>query len=104
MGGGDHVGTGGVDARVDREGRAVDRTLPFHDRPLVIDTDEGGRADVPEVHAERVDPEAILVLGVAHGDVSGDPLVEAEAGKEPEGRREALLARGALVHGVSLAG
>ena len=45
-----------------------------------------------EVHPERVHPEAVEVLGIAHGDVTGDAFVEPELAEQPERRRQALLA------------
>ena len=50
-----------------------------------------------EVHPERVDPEAVEVLGIAHRDVAGDALVEPELAEQAERRREALLAVQALL-------
>ena len=56
-----------------------------------------------EVHPERVDPEAVEVLGIAHGDVAGDALVEAELAEQAERRREPLLAvQPLLLDGVEL--
>ena len=47
---------------------------------------------MPEVDAERIDPEAVGVLRVADGDVAGDAFVEPESGEQAERRRQALLA------------
>ena len=89
VGGRDHVGPGGVDLRVDRERGAVDRRVALDDLALVVDQDQVGDPDVAEVHAERVDPEVVEVLGVAGRDVAGDALVEAEPAEQPERRRPA---------------
>jgi len=44
------------------------------------------------VHAERIDPEMIEVLGVTGGDVPRDAFIESEAREQAEGGGEALLA------------
>jgi len=89
-----------VHLAVDGEGGAVDGTVAFHHLALVVDQDQVRRADVPEVHAERVDPEVVGPLRIAGGDVPGDPFVEAELGEEAEGGGQALLPVEALVGGV----
>ena len=71
--------------------------VALDDLAPVVHEDEVGHPDVAEVHAERVDPEVVEVLGVAGGDVAGDALVEPEAGEEPERGGQALLAVQALV-------
>ena len=70
--------------------------LPSTTVARVVDADQVGDADVLEVHPERVDPEAVGVLGVADGDVTGDALVEAELAEQAERRGEPLLAVQAL--------
>ncbi len=56
-----------------------------------------------EVHPEGVQPEPVEVLGVAHGDVPGNTLVEPELPEQTEGRRQALLAvQPFLLHRVEL--
>jgi hypothetical protein len=87
--------------RVDCERGAVDHRLAIDHLAGVVDADQVGDPDVLEVHPERVDPEAVEVFGIAHGDMPGDPLVEAELAEQPEGRCKALLAVQAfLVHGI----
>ena len=103
MRGRDHVGTRRVHLRVDRERGAVDHRVALDDLAGVVDADQVGDADVLEVHPERVDPEAVEVLGVAHGDVPGDALVEPELAEQAERRGEALLAvQALLLDGVEL--
>ena len=99
VGGGDHVGAGGVDLRVDDEGGGVDRHVALDHLPLVVDQDEVGDPDVAEVHGEGVHPEVVGALGVAGGDVPGHPLVEAELGEEAEAGRQPLLAVQAVLLG-----
>ncbi len=93
----DHVGTGRVHLRVDRERGPVDHRVAFDDVTAVVDADEVGDADVLEVHPERVEPEAVEVLGIAHGDVAGDALVEPELAEQAERCRQALFAVEALL-------
>ena len=103
MRGRDHVGPGRVHLRVDRERGAVDHRVALDHFARVVDADQVGDADVLEVHPERVHPEAVEVLGVAHGDVPGDTLVEPELAEQAERRGEALLAvQPFLVHRVEL--
>ena len=97
MGRGHDVGPGGMDLRVDDERRRVHRAPAFDDLALVVDEEEVGHPDVPEVHGEGVDPEVVGELGVAGGDVSGHAFVEAEPGEQTEGGGQALLAMQALV-------
>ena len=47
--------------------------------------------------AERVDPEVVGELGVAHGDVPGDALAEAEPAEDAQRAGELLLAVQALL-------
>ncbi|GAA3117739.1 hypothetical protein GCM10020254_75760 [Streptomyces goshikiensis] len=98
--GGDHVGAGGVDRGMDHEPGPVDRAPAVADRPLVVDEDQVADPDVPEGHAERVDPEHVRVLRVPHGDVSRDPFGETEPAEDAAGAREPLLAVLALLRRV----
>ncbi len=97
MSGGYDIRTGGVDLRVNGEGCAVDRILPFHHLAVVVYQNQIGDANLAEVHAERIDPEMIEVFGVAGGDVSGDAFIESEAREQAEGSGQALLAVLALL-------
>jgi hypothetical protein len=81
-----------VHAGVDGEGGFVDVARAFDDFAAFVDENEVGDADVSEMHAEGVDPEAIGMFGVACGDVAGDAFAETEFGEEAEGGGETLLA------------
>ena len=85
-----HLGSCRVDGHVQPETDRVDRTLAVRELALVVDLDEIGHAHLPERHAERVDPQAIGVLGIAHGDVSEQPLAEALRAEDPAGRRQSF--------------
>ena len=97
VGGGDHVGAGRVDRRVQHERRPVDRLGAVHDVALVVDEDQVALADVAEAHAERVDPEVVGELGVAHRDVAGDALGEPEPAEHAQRTGEVRLAVVALL-------
>ena len=92
MGGGDHVGSGGVDLGVDGEGCGIERPGALDDGALVVDQQEILDPDLAEAHAERVHPEVVRQLGVARGDVPGRPLTEPEPTEQAEGGGQALLA------------
>ena len=97
VGGGDDVGPGLVDRRVDHERGPVDRLAAVDDVAVVVDEDQVADAHVAEAEAERVDPEVVGELGVAHGDVAGDALAEAEAAEDAQRAGELLLAVEALL-------
>ena len=88
----DDVGARRVHLRVDHERGPVHPRVALDDGAVVVDADQVGDANVLEVHQERVQPEPIGVLRVAHRDVPGHALVEAELAEETERRREPLLA------------
>jgi hypothetical protein len=52
---------------------------------------------VAEAHRERVHPEQLGELGVAHGDVAGDALAEADPAEDAQCAGELLLAMQALL-------
>ena len=71
--------------------------VPYTTVALVVDEDQVADPDVPEAHAERVDPEVVGELGVADRDVAGDALAEAEAPEDAQGAGQLLLAVEPLV-------
>ena len=71
---------------------ALSGQLPSTTSPSVVHQQNVPDPDLLEVHAERVDPEVVVELGVARGDVPGRTLVEPEVPEQPEGRGEALFA------------
>src|ERR1700744_2198169 len=86
------VGTGFVHPGGDHERSAVDRAGPFDHIALVVDQDKVGCLDSVERHTKWIDPEILWVFGVAHRDVAGDALGEAELTEESEPGGELLLA------------
>ena len=82
MGGGDRVGPGGVNARMDNEGRGVNRIAAFDDIALMVAADQVRDVDLAEMDAKRIDPEGVRKLRVARSDVPRDPLIEAKLREE----------------------
>ena len=97
VGGGDDLGSGRVDRRVQHERRAIDVVLAVHDVAVVIEQDQIGRSHMSEAHAERVDPKQVGVLRVADGDVAGHTLAEPEPSEDAQRAGELRLAVGALL-------
>ena len=97
MGGGDDVGAGLVDRRVEHERGPVDRLVAVDDVAVVVDEDQVADPHVAEAAAERVDPEVVGELGVADRDVAGDALAEPEAAEDAQRAGELLLAVQALL-------
>ena len=90
-------GRAGVDRRVQHERGAVDVVVAVHDLARVVEQDQVARLDVAEAVAERVDPEQVGELGVAHRDVTGDALAETEPAEDPQRAGELGLAMGTLL-------
>jgi len=80
-----------MDARIDDEGRGVNRITALDDVALVIAADQVRDVDLAEMDAERIDPEGVRKLRVARSDVPRDPLVEAKLGEETKACGEPLL-------------
>ena len=100
MGRGDDVGAGLVDRRVDHERGPVHRRVALDDLALVVDEEQIADAHLAEALAERVDPEVVGALRVAHRDVPGDALGEAEPAEDAQRAGELGLAVGPLVGDV----
>src|SRR5258706_15403349 len=75
---------------MDGEAGRIGPTNPGNHRALGIHQQQVADPDVSEVDTERVDPEALGMLGVAGGDVPAGTVVEAEPGEQPQGRGELL--------------
>src|SRR6185437_3984472 len=78
-------------------GRRIGGAIAFDDFAAVVDQNQVRGADLREVHAERVHPEPIGALRVAHGDMAGDAFAETEAAEQAEGAGEANFAMAALL-------
>ena len=92
MGGGDDLRMRGMDRRMNHEAGLIDRLVADQDVAVVADQLQVRHLDLAEMLRERIDPETVRKFGVAHGDMPRQPLIEAIAGKQPEGRRQSLLA------------
>src|SRR5699024_9182901 len=88
------IGSGVVDGGVDGERGAVERPRggTTDDLTVRVDEDQIVGGYVLEVHAERVDPEEVVIAGVTNRYVTGDTLIEAESAEDAEGQGEALFA------------
>ena len=90
-----HVGPGTVDLGVDRERGAVEQAVALEHGAVEVDEDQVSRREKAPAAAERVDPEAVGMPGVAHRDVAGDPVVVAEPGEDAVRGGEPELVMGA---------
>lgn len=68
-----HVGTRGVDGRMNHKRRGVEHAVrsAVDDFAVVVDQDQVGYLHLRECPAEGVHPEGGGIHGVAEGDVSG---------------------------------
>src|SRR3984957_16772254 len=82
---GNYIWTGAVHTGMDREGRSIHRVFSFHDLALMVHKNQIRSANLPEMHAERIDPEMIEFFGIAGGDMSRDAFVEPKTREKPEG-------------------
>ena len=71
--------------------------LPYTTSPEWLTRIRSLTRDVAEAHGERVDPEVIGELGIAHGDVPGHTLAESEAAEDAQSCGQPLLAMQTLV-------
>src|SRR6266850_3610894 len=94
-----HLGTRRVHLRVDGKRRSVDGMLSLDHVAAVIHQNQVGRANLPEVHPERVHPEVVEPFRIARRDVPRYAFIESETRKEPEGRGQHPLAMQALLCG-----
>src|SRR5262249_51888983 len=98
-----HIRAGVMNARMDREGSGVDRMPAFHDFALGVYQDQVGRADLPEMHTKRIDPEMIRSRRIARRNVSGNAFVETELGEQTECASQTFFAMASfLFHGCKL--
>src|ERR1700737_4517435 len=91
-----HVRPRMMHAGMNRKRRAVQRMFAFHNFALGVDQHQVGDPNLTEVHAERIDPEMVWLLGIARRDVPRDAFVEAEFRKKAERSGETLFAMPAL--------
>ena len=83
---GNYVGTCAVHTGMNRESRSIHRVSSFDDLSLMIHKNQIRRANLPEVHPERVDPKMIELFWVASRDMASDTLGESETREKPERR------------------
>ena len=80
----DHVRPRGVHLRVDGKSRSIYRIISFDYIAAMIHQNQIGRANLAEVHAERIHPEMVELLRIARRDVPGNSFIESETRKEPK--------------------
>src|SRR5271156_349545 len=85
---------------VNGEGGLIDFTIAFDDYSLLIHQDQVGDANMPKMHAEGIDPEVVLELGVASRDMPRPPFAKTKLCEQPKSGGQPLLAVHALLrHG-----
>src|SRR5207244_10920352 len=89
---GDYLRMCGMDRRMNHEAGLIDRFVTDQDVAGMIDQLKVRDLDLAEKLRQRIDPEAIRELRIAHGDMPGEALVEAVAREQAEGGRKPLLA------------
>ncbi|MEY4362599.1 MAG: hypothetical protein RL391_1905, partial [Actinomycetota bacterium] len=92
-----HIGSRLMNRRVDHECRPIHRHVAMDDFAMMIHEEKIADPHVAERQTERIDPEVIGLLGVAHGDVAGHALSETEPTEDAQGTGQALLAIEALL-------
>jgi len=83
-----HIRPGLVNSTMNQETRRISRQTPISpDRiPIVIHQDHIAGFQQAEMFAQRVRPEGVRVLRVAHGDVARHAFGVALAGEDAEGK------------------
>ena len=89
---------------VDGKGRGVERALALYHVSIEIHQQQVRGANAVPGDAERVCPEAVLALGVAHGDVPRHPVVVPKLREDAACPCEPRLAMGALLGQVGEGG
>ena len=79
---GNHVGARGVYLRVNRECRSIYRVVALDDLAAMVHQNQVRRADLPEMHPERVHPEMVQPFRVASRDVAGHSFIKCETRKQ----------------------
>jgi len=86
-----NVGPSGMNRGMDDEAGLIDGSIADQNIAVVIDELKIRHFDQTEVLRQRIDPESIRMLGIANGDMAGEPLIETVAGEQPKGRSQTLL-------------
>jgi hypothetical protein len=74
--------------------------LALDDLPMMIHQDQVGRADLAEMHPERIYPEMVEAFGVAGRDMAGYAFIKFETRKEAKcGGKHALAMQALLGRG-----
>jgi hypothetical protein len=79
---GDHVSTRCVYLRMNRERRSIYRMLALDDLAMMVHQNQVRRADLPEVHPERIHPKMVPSFRIACGDVPGYSFIKSKTRKQ----------------------
>jgi hypothetical protein len=77
-----------VNPRMDVEGRRLPRPFSFDHRAVGVDQMQAAGRDLGPVKAVGIEQEAIALARQGKAEVVVDSLVEPEAHRQPQGRRE----------------
>jgi len=85
-----------VDRGVQKQPDRIDHGVAAHDLPAMVHLDQIRDADLMHRDADRVDPEVIRKLWIAHRDVAQQTLRLAASPEDPAGRGQSLQRMHAL--------
>src|SRR5258705_1044145 len=87
----DHVWSRVMHARMNRNGRAIQRMLAFHYFAFRVHQHQIRNANLAEVHAKWIHPEMIRPLRIARRDVPGNAFVETKFREQAKRSRQPLF-------------
>src|SRR5258708_8899549 len=89
---GNHVSARSVYLRVNRECRSIYRAVALDDLAAMVHQNQVRRADLAEMHPERIYPEMVQPFRVAGRDVAGHSFIKCETRKQAKcGGKHALV-------------
>src|SRR5260370_6540305 len=94
---GDHVSARSVYLRVNRKCRSIYRVVALDDLAAMVHQNQVRRADLPEMHPERVHPEMVQSFRIAGRDVASHSFIKCETRKQAKRGGEHALAMQALL-------
>lgn len=95
-----HVGPRCMDCSVESKTDRVHRTVAVRDLTAVVDLHETRHLDLPNGHADQIQPGSIVMLGVASREVSDQSFGEDQASGESTGSGQPFEAVGGVRAGV----
>src|SRR5579859_2758502 len=94
---GNHIRSRSVYLRMNRKCRSIYRMVAFDDLAPMVHQNQVRRADLPEMHPERVHPEMVQPFRVAGRDVAGHSFIKCKTRKQAKCGGEHALAMQALL-------